>query len=219
LAKLGPLVHRAARRGGALFVLGSLQFIFAMAIVQAKYPGYSLSANYISDLGSASSPWAWLFNDSIRLLGLFALLGAFWVRTAFPPKTSARVGLLLLGIAGLGAIGVGSFPEGSPQLGGNIHGVVSLVTFLGSGFALLALALGMLRDTRWDGFRAYTFLSGLVTVIALGLFVGNAFVGLGPGGMERLIVAPILLWALVAGTHLLRLPVYSPVSISQPLAV
>lgn len=219
MAKLGPLVHRAARRGGAFLVVGSVQFLVAMAVVQSKYPGYSLSGNYISDLGSSSSPWAWLFNDSIGVLGLFFILGGFWIRSAFPPKTSARVGLFLLVVAAFGAIGVGSYPEGSPQLGGNVHNVMSFITFLGSGFSLLVLAMGMLRDTRWDGFRAYTFLSGLVTVIALGLFAGHSYAGLGQGGMERLIAAPILLWGIVAGYHLLRLPVYSPAAISKSVAI
>ena len=53
----------------------------------------------------------------------------------------------------------------------------------------------MFRDTRWDGFRAYTMLSGLVILIALILFATKNYAGLGVGGMERLVVAPMLLWA------------------------
>lgn len=206
----GPLVRRSAHWGGALFVLGSVQFLLGMALTQLYFPGYSLLNNYVSDLGGPQSPAAWIFNDSIRALGALGVLGAILIRSAFTPKRSAALGILFLGIASLGAFLVGSFPEGSPELGGNIHSVVSAVTFIGSGFALLFLAFAMLRDTRWAGFRGYTAISGLVTLVALGLFQGGLYGALGPGGMERVIVAPVLLWAIVAGAHLLGLKTYAP---------
>ncbi|MCI4318392.1 MAG: DUF998 domain-containing protein, partial [Thermoplasmata archaeon] len=121
-----------------------------MIVVQWKYPGYSDFGNYVSDLGSSNSPWAWLFNDSIRILGLLTLGGAYLLFRAFPRRTSSRLGVALLMMAGVGAIGVGTFPEGSPELGGGIHSLVSLVTFLGSALSLIVLSLAMLRDTRWD---------------------------------------------------------------------
>jgi hypothetical membrane protein len=70
----------------------------------------------------------------------------------------------------------------------------------------------MFRDTRWDGFRTYTVLSGFVALIAVALFANKVYAGLGVGGMERLIVAPVLLWALVVGVHLVRIPTYAPTS-------
>jgi hypothetical membrane protein len=212
----GPLVRRSARLGGMLFVAGSVQFVAAMVVVQFYYPGYSDTGNYISDLGSSMSPWAWLFNDSIRLLGLAGLAGTILIRTAFSSKTTTHIGLGALLVANLGAIAVGTYPEGSSWPFAGIHSVVSLVTFLGSGFALVFLALAMSRDTRWQGLRAYTFVSGVVTIVAIGLFASGHYLGIGPGGMERVVVAPILLWAIIAGLHLARLPVYDP---ATPAAV
>ncbi len=210
MTTFGPLVRRSARLGGLLLAAGSVQFVAAMIVVQLYYPGYSDTGNYISDLGSSMSPWAWLFNDSIRLLGLLGILGTVLVRTAFASKTTTHVGLGALLVAELGAIAVGTFPEGSSWPFSGIHSVVSLVTFLGSAVALLFLALAMSRDTRWQGLRAYTFLSGVVTLVAIGLFASGHSFALGPGGMERLVVAPILLWAVLAGVHLARLSVYEP---------
>lgn len=210
MTTFGPLVRRSARLGGLLLAAGSVQFVAAMIVVQLYYPGYSDTGNYISDLGSSMSPWAWLFNDSIRLLGLLGILGTVLVRTAFASKTTTHVGLGALLVAELGAIAVGTFPEGSSWPFSGIHSVVSLVTFLGSAVALLFLALAMSRDTRWQGLRAYTFLSGVVTLVAIGLFASGHSFALRPGGMERLVVAPILLWAVLAGVHLARLSVYEP---------
>jgi hypothetical membrane protein len=206
----GPLVRRSARLGGAILAFASVQFVAAMVVVQLYYPGYSDTGNYVSDLGSSTSPWAWLFNDSIRILGLLTLLGALLIRTAFASRTTTHLGLGALVVAALGALAVGTFPENSTWPFAGVHSVVSLVTFLGSGFALLFLALAMSRDTRWQGLRFYTFLSGIVTLLALGLFALSRYGPLGPGGMERIIIAPILLWGIVAGVHLARLPVYVP---------
>jgi hypothetical membrane protein len=208
--RLGPLVHRIVRPGASMLLVGSSQFIVAMIVVQLKFPGYSDFSNAISDLGGPNSPDAIVFNISIRVLGALGVLATILIRSTFPARWSARLGLLFLVIASLGAFLVGTFPEGSTWPFAGIHSAVSLVTFLGSGLALLTLSLGMLRDTRWDGYRFYTFLSGLVTLVALGLFASSVYVGLGLGGMERLVVAPILLWALVVGVHLARMPVYAP---------
>ncbi|MCI4327877.1 MAG: DUF998 domain-containing protein [Thermoplasmata archaeon] len=212
MTTFGPLVRRSARLGGILLAAGSVQFVLAMVVVQLKYPGYSDTGNYISDLGSSMSPSAWLFNDSIRLLGLLGIVGTILIRTAFARKTTTHIGLAALLVAELGAIGVGTFPENSTWPFSGIHSVVSLVTFLGAGLALVFLALAMSRDTRWAGLRFYSFLSGVITLVAIPLFVSGRYLGIGPGGMERVVVAPILLWAVVVGVHLARLPVYDPAS-------
>ena len=216
----GPLVHRSAQWGGAVFLVGSVQFIAAMIVTQLyyNYPAnngpYSLTGNYISDLGHPGSGIPWLFNDSIRILGILGIGGAYLVYRAFAPRMMAKLGVAFLMVASLGAVGVGTFPETSPELGGNIHTVVSAITFIGAGLALLFLSGAMLRDTRWDGYRLYTLLSGVITLVALMLFQAAVYPGLGPGGMERLIVAPILLWAIVAGAHLVRLETYDPRAVS-----
>lgn len=211
--RYGPLVRREVRVGGGFLILGTLQFVLAMIVVELDWPNhaYSLSANYISDLGGPQSPLPWVFNDSIRLLGVLGFLGVILIRSAFPPKTTTRVGLFFLLVATIFAFLVGSYPEGSGAIGGTtIHSLVSSVTFLASALALLALGLAMFRDTRWDGFRAYTFLSGVVTLIAIGLFVDNVGGAAVQGALERLVVAPILLWAVVAGRHLVRMRTYAP---------
>lgn len=210
MTTLGPLVHRTARAGGGVLIVGVLQFIAGMVIAQLGFKDYSLTGNYISDLGGPQSPLAWVFNDTIRILGVLGFLGVIMIRSAFPDRLTAKVGLWFLAVAVVGAFLVGTYPETSPELGGNIHSVVSAITFIGSGLALVTLSLAMFRDTRWEGYRGYTFLSGIVTLIALVLFQENLNGPLGVGGMERLIVAPILLWALLIGIHLLRMPTYAP---------
>jgi hypothetical membrane protein len=212
---LGPLIPIRARQAGAVLLFASLQFIVAMIVVQLKYPGYSDISNYISDLGGAHSPWALVFDGSVILLGLLTLFGAYLLLSAFNHRLSRTLGIGFLAIAGIGAIGVGVFPETSTALGGNAHGIFSDIAFVGAGLALINLPGAMLRDTRWDGYRAFTFLLGVITLVAIVLFTTKAWGALGPGGMERLIVAPILLWAIVVGIHLLSLPTYQRVPIAH----
>jgi hypothetical membrane protein len=215
MERLGPLVRPEVRRGGALLIAGSLQFIVAMVAVQLAYPGYSDLSNYISDLGAhtatVNSPLAWVFNGSICLLGILGVAGTYLIRSAFPRKTTARAGLGCLIIAEVSAFLVGVFPEQSAH---DLHGIVSSVTFLFAGLALLILGFAMFRDTRWDGYRGYTFFSGIVTFVAIVLFqenVGGAGV---QGLLERIIVAPILLWGILAGWHLAQMPTFAPAKVT-----
>jgi hypothetical membrane protein len=221
--RLGPLVHRSVHHGAALWLAGALQFILAMAVVQLAWtghPGYSLSHNYISDLGNTGcgpwpnptsndicSPWHDVFDVSSVLLGVLVVLGAILVRSGFPTRRSSMVGLLCMAIGGLGSIGVGLSPE---NVNLTVHSVSALVAFVVGNFSLVVLGFAMFRDTRWDGLRAYTMLSGVVGLVATVLYVGHHDLTLGVGGMERLIVAPLLLWLIVAPIHLLRIRQYAP---------
>jgi hypothetical membrane protein len=220
--RLGPLVHRSVHHGAILWIAGVLQFLVGMGVTQAwyEYAGtpYSLTKNYISDLGAAHcgtyhstiyvcSPGHDVFNVSIILLGLLLILGTLLLRSAFRARGIRTVGLAILVISGIGAIGVGSSPE---DVNLTIHSISALTAFLGSNLAIIILGFAMFRDTRWHGYRTFTVVMGLIGLIALYLFVSGNYLGLGVGGAERLIVAPVLLWAFVAGVHLVRIPTYAP---------
>ena len=213
-----PLVHRPVRTGGALLVAAAVQFVVAMVVVQERYPGYSVTANYISDLGGAHSPWALVFDGSIVVLGALAIPALFLVWSAFDRRPARAFGLLLLLVAGAGAIGVGVFPETTPVLHGRMHTIVSEVTFLGAGLGLVVLSFAMRQPARWQLSGPYSLASGLFALAATALFGLGAYLGLGPGGMERLIVAPILLWMVVEGVHLGRLHRFAPGLLVRPAA-
>lgn len=220
----GPLVRRSVHHGAALWFLGTIQFLVAMAVTEYVWSDpYTLTHNVISDLGNTAcgpwpdatsgivcSPWHTLFNGSIVLFGILILLGAILVKSAFPSRKSTLGGLGLLVLSGFGSIGVGLFPE---NVNLNAHLVSAFFALCVSGIALLVLSLAMFRDTRWDGYRAYTMISGVVVVVAFVLEATGNYLGLGPGGMERLVAAPSLLWLLLASIHLLYIPAYAPKTI------
>ena len=100
------------RIGGALLLVGALQFILSLAVAESLRRGYSVSSNYLSDLGVGHL--AVLFNASVATLGAFAILGAYFL------FRSSKVHTLpyLIAVSGFGALGVGLFPEtiGLPHL-------------------------------------------------------------------------------------------------------
>ena len=205
-----PMVHRSVRTGAVILVLGALQFVAAMIVVQSQYAGYSLSQNYISDLGGVHSPWALVFDGSVILLGVCAILGVLLVWSAFDPGRARAGGLTFVLIGGIGAIGVGVFPETTPVLNGGMHDIVSAIAFIGAGIGLTVVSFAMAPGPHWRISRPFTLACGVVTLAAIALFYVGLYLGLGPGGMERLIVAPILLWAVAEGAHLYRLPRLAP---------
>jgi hypothetical membrane protein len=200
-----PLVSRSVPAGAVLLGTGVGQFVVAMALVQLRYPGYSLLANYISDLGNTSlSPWHVVFNVSIAILGGFSIVGILLSWSGFPRGGSRVVGLSLLLVASGAAALVGQFPE---NVNPPVHDAVSLLVFAPGGLALLILAAGMSADTRWAGGRTFSALLGAVTLLSLAYYVPTQAANTTwyPGLVERLIVAPILLWGFGVAVHLGRM--------------
>ncbi|HXY88935.1 MAG TPA: DUF998 domain-containing protein [Candidatus Acidoferrales bacterium] len=170
---------------GTLLFVGAAQLILVMTVAEALYPGYNMATNYISDLGVGST--ALLFNTSVALFGVMALLGA-----AFGRRSLGAPITLTLVLAGAGAVGVGLFPEttGAPHL------ICALVTF----FFGAVSAIISYRVTR----RPLSYFSVVLGVIALAaivllLYSPHYDLGIGRGGMERMIAFPSLVWALGFG--------------------
>jgi hypothetical membrane protein len=131
-----------------------------------------------------------IFNSSVFLMGLLILIGAYFVRRAFNFKLLT----LLLILTAIGAMGVGVFTENS----GNAHPIVSLIAFLFGGLSSIASYRLLKRP-----FSVIAVILGLMALGALGLFGAQIYLGLGVGGMERMIVYPILMWGAGFGGYLL----------------
>ena len=172
---------------GTLLFLGAVQFLIVLVVAEALYPNYSVSLNYISDLGVGST--ALIFNSSVFLLGLLVVAGAYFIREAF--KSSFLFIALIL--TGIGAMMVGLFPETA----GVMHTIASLITFLFGGLA----AIVSYRVEK-PPFSYLSVVLGALGLVGLGLFASGNYLSLGVGGMERMIAHPVLLWAVGFGGHL-----------------
>jgi hypothetical membrane protein len=173
---------------GSLVLVGAAQFIVGMMVAEALYSGYSVRDNYISDLGVG--PSALVFNSSVFLFGLTIVIASYCIWRVFGGKLIP----VLFAIAGAGVMGVGVFTENA----GAIHGVVSLIAFLFGG--LSAIAAYKLEK---PPLNYISVIMGFLALIALVLFATENFLGLGKGGMERMVAYPMVLWAVAFGGHLI----------------
>ncbi len=222
------------RLGAALWILGIVEFVLGMGVTQYGWdllrtgstPVYSLRFNYISDLGAVHcglfggamvcSPWHNVFNASIILLGVLLILGTLAIARSIPAGPARGLGVLLMVIAGIGAIGVGLFPE---DVNGPAHAVSALLAFALGNLGAITIGYGYYARDRGSGWLAYSVLSGAVGLVALALYVARLYGPLGVGGMERLVIAPLFLWAVLEGIRVLRLPKFAPGRIRPPAAV
>ncbi|MEE9163702.1 MAG: DUF998 domain-containing protein [Thermoplasmata archaeon] len=173
---------------GLLIFLAAAQFSVGLMIAAALHPGYSISDNFISDLGVG--PAAPVFNGSVILLGLLILAATYFIRNTFQSLATA----ILLALIGIGAVGLGVFTEDF----GLVHTVFSGVAFIFAGVSAIYVA----RFLRWPLLHLSVILGALV-LVALVLFQTGNFLGLGQGGMERMIVLPVLAWGLALGGYLM----------------
>lgn len=102
-----PFIIRYSSKtvAGALLFIGSVQCLLGLIVAESLYPNYSASENYISDLGVGST--STIFNSSVFVLGLFLIASAYFTQCAFNFSLFTAV----LVIAGVGAMGVGVFPD------------------------------------------------------------------------------------------------------------
>jgi len=197
------MAYSRGKVAGVLFFVAVTQFIIGLTIAEALYPSYSVSDNYVSDLGTG--PSSIVFNSSVFLLGLLLVIGTYFLRHISDLKTVNRL-LFLMAIC---AMGVGVFTKDFTVA----HGAVSSMAFLFSGLSAIASAKVLKKP-----FSLIGIVLGAVTLGALGLFSSglitsgsltsnnaydsNFYLGLGPGGMERMIVYPALMWLAGFSGHL-----------------
>jgi hypothetical membrane protein len=186
-----------AAKAGALFFVGTAQFTIVWFLSESWYPNYNVANNYISDLGTNCSssgtcyvpPEWWVFNSSAVILGLLLMLGAYYWYRSF----RWRPAFALLTLAGIGLVGLGVFNETYEVP----HLAFSLLVFLS-----LGLSAVILFRFQKSPLSYFSLALGLVTLVAIvlytpdtGVYFGGQF-GIGPGGLERLIVYPMVVWGL-----------------------
>lgn len=187
------------RVAGALFFVAASQFVLGLVIAEALYPGYSISENYISDLGVG--PSAMYFNSSIFLTGLLLIIGAYFLQRALDYKVLT----VLVVLTAIGSMGVGVFTEDS----GAIHMVVSIIAFLFGGLSATFSAIcSYVHEFKLlkTPFSVIVAILGLMSLSAMALFAGKVYLSLNFGGMERMILYPLLMRGAGFGGYLIASP-------------
>lgn len=190
----------------------SLGFFAVEAIVASAWTTpYSGVENYISDLGAVHcgtveindyrayvcSPLHGLMNGAYIAVGALAVVGAFAGRAAWPSGRLATTGLVMVAVAGTGAVVAGVWPEDVNQ---DLHilGALLAVPMSNLGMALLAVSLRR-RGRVLAGCTALLVLTGLTGLVLTGL----PDAGVGTGLAERLAGYPFEVWKAAVGLVML----------------
>jgi hypothetical membrane protein len=208
-------IHQSSRGfstiiGSVLWIAG-LEWFVAQGVAQAAWPTrYSLSSNFISDLGAVNcrnapglgyvcSPLHAFMNYSSMLLGICTVAGVVLLVHHWPRNKATTLGLLLLVLFGVGKVIVGLAPEDQRLF---LHALGSLGILFGN-VGCLVFAAGLWRTARP---LALIFLCiGVVGVISFVLLLLPALMTV-RGASERLADWPLPLWLAVLGARfILRL--------------
>jgi hypothetical membrane protein len=196
------------QRFGFYFYILSIQYFVIQIIVASDWlKPYSLSRNTISDLGNTAcgiyggryvcSPLHPVMDLSFITLGVTMIIGSVILIRSLRNREDLglKLGLYLLIMSGLGVILVGLFPENTI---GFLHSLGASFCFLlgNIGFLIAGLRMRLPKTI-----KIYTVVAGLSSLFAFCLFVSDHYVGLGEGGMERIVAYPQTLWLIIVGCY------------------
>lgn len=184
---------------GLLLFVGVAQFILTKIVLETIYPGYLVGQQAISDLGNwgLAGNFAAVFSASAILLGVFIMAGAYFNGHG----SKNRCFTALLAIAGVGNVVVGVVAENVIP---SVHSIFALIMFASWAVAAL-LSYKFVKSP----FSYVSVTLGAVSLLMLvlsllGQRVSSSFaLGLGMGGMERLVVYPLWFWTLGFGAYLI----------------
>jgi hypothetical membrane protein len=198
---------RHQKLGPALYVSSIQFFVVQIFVAMRWHPPYSLTRDTISDLGNTAcgtfnarfvcSPLHGLMNVSFIVLGVAMAAGSILISRQFASSRAATTGLAAMAISGIGVIIVGIFPENSIPA---FHGLGAAIPFTVGNAALIIIAAAPMMPVV---LRLYSFLSGALAILALVCYSSRHYLGLGEGGVERVVAYPQTVWLIVIGLFLL----------------
>ena len=184
-----------------------LAFFVATAWLLPLFSEYSLAADYISEL--AIGRYGYVQTVAFFAAGVGSLALAVGVREATNGSWGSRLGSVLVGLYGVGAILAAIFPTdeidpagriGSPTSVGAIHIVASASAFVFGIAGMFVLSRTFKRDARW---RAFWLLSLLLAFAALvGFIVAVPSEGPWVGLIQRIFIGTIILWQVLVAFRL-----------------
>ncbi len=203
IAILQRMAYSAVKVAGVIFLIAVAQFVLGLTIAEALYPGYSIHGNYVSDLGIG--PSSVVFNSSAFLLGLLALIGAYLL-IHVPNFKTVNIHFFIMAI---GVMGVGLITKQYTVP----HAAVSSIAFFFAGLSAIASAKFVKQPFSFLGIVLGAMTIGALGLFSIGIITSGSmtsdiaydsilYLGLGPGGMERMIAYPVLMWLAGFGGYL-----------------
>lgn len=191
---------------GPTFWILSVQYFLTQLLVANAWPiPFDIRTHAISDLGNTvcgtyedrfvcSPEFSWM-NASFVVLGVTIIIGSALLYQGFKRTRPTFVGFYFMSLAGLGTVFVGLFSENTIPL---LHNVGAFMPFVFGNLSMVILGVS-LEIPR--SLKLFSMLFGITALIALILFTAGIYLGLGFGGMERLVAYPQTIWLIVCGVY------------------
>jgi hypothetical membrane protein len=146
-------------------IAGPIVFVVVVGAQSLVHPDYSQVKLPISAL--AAWPGGWVQDANFVLFGLLTVLFAIGLHLGVRRYRAALLGPGLLMLSGVGLIIAAFFPWRSVD--GDFvvpagHLIGALLSFVGTGSALIVLSRRMAEDPMWRGVAPYTLGSGIAIV-------------------------------------------------------
>jgi hypothetical membrane protein len=202
-------ITRTLKTAGVLALVAAAQWVLLVIVAETQYPNYVIQQNYLSDLGATChrglvfaacvivSPSSLIWDSTLSLMGLLSLVSAVLVYGATRKKGFS----ILFGIWGLGALIAGAVPETLLS----VHELASTASFLAGSIAAIVAFWFLTSPLKYLSVVLGLFsLASLVPLTFAGpFFRWNGIFGLGLGGIERMVVYPIIIWEIAFGAYLM----------------
>ncbi|WP_375002866.1 DUF998 domain-containing protein [Aeromicrobium sp. CTD01-1L150] len=211
------MIHSTCTKVGALcLILAAPLFLAANVIAGLAWeePAYSWAVHNISDLGNVHcgtwdttrpravcSPWHVFFNASFVLTAVLLAAGTVLTGRAGGRGAVVRTTQVLLLLAA-GGYGLAAFPA---DVNENNHFLGALL-IMGVGNVGMLIACLAPRATPLGRIRPLTVVLAVTAAAGTTLFFSQQGLGIGVGGMERVAVFPLLIWATCLGTRIVTAP-------------
>jgi hypothetical membrane protein len=183
------------RRAGYLLSFAGVDFLLVVTVLEAIYPGYSVHHNAISDLLAIGTGTSLIGEPMLFLAAISWIAGAYYLY-----RNAGRSGVLILNLLpGIGLMLAVLSPE---NVSIDVHSIGAVLAFFPGPIAATLSYRYILSP-----FRYYAVALGLLSLVGTLVYFGayeTSLVqqGLGPGGWERVIVYPLLIWLIGFGSYL-----------------
>jgi hypothetical membrane protein len=182
-----------------------------IAVLGYLQPGYSQSRDFISELGAAGAPYAWLMNSvGIAAVGLLLFGFGYALWRALKPGKLIRLGAVALSVAGLSFIAVGIFPcdagcsMGDPSQTMRLHLLAGTSAMFMQTFAPLLIGAGLLIAKKYLRYAVVSIFLGSLAIMALGVLFSQNSSFENPGSLQKTFQASTDVWVFLSAMVVLR---------------
>lgn len=194
------------RAAAVIWLVGAVVYLVSEAVAAAGLPGYSYTADYISDLGVAAvmNIGAFIVHGSLFLLGAIVIS-----RACAAPGWAGWSFVLAAAANAVGNTLVGLFRSGTAEaaaIHGHWHVIGAGLALVGGNVAAVIAGIGSRRMGAPRGYRRASVAFGAMGIACLLALIVDGAIGsrvIFVGVVERGAVYPIIAWEIMTGATIL----------------